>query len=104
MTEAILTKVILQPLGDRVLIKPVEPVETVRGGIIIPETAKEKPQEGRVEACGRGKLTEAGRLLPMHVKPGEHVLYAKYAGSEIKIDEQDYVIMPQDDIIAILKS
>ncbi|MFI5349278.1 MAG: co-chaperone GroES [Elusimicrobiota bacterium] len=93
----------LQPLGDRALVKPAEETETKRGGIFIPETAKEKPQEGRIVACGKGKTTEAGKLLPMDVKPGDRVLYAKYSGSEIKIDGEDYLIMSQDDILGILK-
>ena len=103
MTEATLTKVKLQPLGDRVLVKPVEQGESKRGGIIIPESAKEKPQEGRIVACGKGKTTDEGKLLPMDVKPGDKILYAKYTGNEIKIDERDYLIMSQGDILGILK-
>lgn len=103
MSQATLTKVHLQPLGDRVLVKPVEQAETKRGGIIIPETAKKKPQEGRIAACGKGKTTDEGKLLPMDVKAGDRILYAEYSGSEIKIDEQDYLIMSQDDILGILK-
>lgn len=103
MTEATLSHLKLQPLGDRVLIKPVEQAETKRGGIIIPETAKEKPQEGRIVACGKGKRTDEGKTLPMDVKPGDRILYAKYSGNEIKIDEVDYLIMSQDEILGILK-
>ncbi|MDD5305345.1 MAG: co-chaperone GroES [Elusimicrobia bacterium] len=103
MTQATLTQAIFQPLGDRALIKPMEAAETVRGGIIIPETAKEKPQEGIVEACGKGKLTESGKLLAMTVGPGDKVLFAKYSGTEIRIGEQDYLILTQDDIIALVK-
>lgn len=102
-TEATLTQVRFQPLGDRVIVKAVEQAETVRGGIVIPETAKEKPQEGIILACGKGKTTEAGRILHMDVSAGERVLYAKYSGTKIKIDEQDYLIMRQDDILGILK-
>jgi chaperonin GroES len=103
MTEATLTKVKIQPLGDRVLVKPVEQAETKRGGIIIPETAKEKPQEGLVVATGKGKTTEDGKVLPMDVKTGDKVLYGKYSGSELKLEGQDYLIMHQDDILGILK-
>ena len=103
MTEATLTKVKIQPLGDRVLVKPVEQKETKRSGIIIPDTAKEKPQEGLVMATGKGKTTEDGKLLPMDVKTGDKILYGKYSGSEIKLDDQEYLIMHQDDILGILK-
>ena len=103
MTEATLTKVKLQPLGDRVLVKPQENKETKRGGIIIPDTAKEKPQEGTIVATGKGKTTEDGKVLPMDVKPGDKILYGKYSGSEIKIDDQDYLIMHQEDVLGILK-
>ena len=103
MTEATLTKVKIQPLGDRVLVKPVESKETKRSGIIIPDTAKEKPQEGLVVATGKGKTTEDGKLLPMDVKAGDKILYGKYSGSELKLDDQEYLIMHQDDILGILK-
>ena len=103
MTEATLTKVKIQPLGDRVLVKAVEQQETKRGGIIIPDTAKEKPQEGLVVACGKGKTTEDGKVLPMDVKAGDKILYGKYSGSEIKLEGQEFLIMHQDDILGILK-
>ena len=103
MADATLTKVKIQPLGDRVLVKPVEQKETKRGGIIIPDTAKEKPQEGQVVAVGKGKMTEDGKLLPMDVKPGDRILYGKYSGNEIKIDDIEHLIMHQDDILGILK-
>jgi chaperonin GroES len=103
MAEATLTKVKIQPLGDRVLVKPQEAKETKRGGIIIPDSAKEKPQEGLVVATGKGKTTEDGKVLPMDVKAGDKILYGKYSGSEIKIDDEDYLIMHQDDILGILK-
>ena len=101
--EATLTKVKIQPLGDRVLVKPIETKESKRGGIIIPDTAKEKPQEGEVVACGKGKTTEDGKVLPMDVKAGDRILYGKYSGNEIKLDEQEHLIMHQDDILGILK-
>ena len=101
--EATLTNVKIQPLGDRVLIKPIESKETKRGGLIIPDSAKEKPQEGEVVACGKGKTTDAGQLLPMDVNVGDRVLYGKYSGNEIKLDEQEHLIMRQDDILGVLK-
>jgi chaperonin GroES len=103
MADATLTKVKIQPLGDRVLVKPVEAKEVKRGGIIIPDTAKEKPQEGEVIAVGKGKTTEDGKVLPMDVKPGDRILYGKYSGNEIKIDDVEHLIMHQEDILGILK-
>lgn len=103
MAEATLSKIKLQPLGDRVLVKPVEAKETKRGGIIIPDSAKEKPQEGTVVATGKGKTTEDGKVLALDVKPGDTILYGKYSGNEIKLDGEDYLIMHQDDILGILK-
>ena len=92
----------LKPLGDRVLVKPAEPKEVVKGGIIIPDSAKEKPMQGEVIAIGKGALNKKGERLPMDVKVGDIVLYGKYAGSEIKIDDEKYIIMHQDDIYGIL--
>ena len=103
MAEATLTKVKLTPLGDRVLVKPLESKEVKKSGIIIPDTAKEKPQEGEVFAVGKGKTSDEGKLLPMDVKKGDRILYGKYSGNEIKIDEQEYLIMHQDDILGTLK-
>ena len=103
MAEATLTKVKIQPLGDRVLVKPLEQKEVKKGSIIIPDTAKEKPQEGKISAAGKGKTTEDGKVLPMDVKVGDRVLYGKYSGTEIKIDGEDYLIMHQEDILGILK-
>ncbi|MBI5209115.1 MAG: co-chaperone GroES [Elusimicrobia bacterium] len=102
MAEATLTKTKIQPLGDRVLVKPVEAKETKRGGIIIPDTAKEKPQEGKIVATGKGKTTDEGKVLPMDVKVGDRILYGKYSGNELKIDDEDYLIMHQDDVLGIL--
>jgi len=93
----------IKPLGDRVLVKPIEETEQVRGGIIIPDTAKEKPQQGKIEAVGPGKLTEEGKLLPMNVKAGDTVLYGKYAGTEIKIGTEKYLIMSEHDILGIIE-
>jgi chaperonin GroES len=103
MAEATLSKVKIQPLGDRVLVKPAEAKETKRGGIIIPDSAKEKPQEGIIAACGKGKTTDEGKVIALDVKVGDKILYGKYSGSEIKLDDEDYLIMHQDDILGILK-
>ncbi|MEN3014305.1 MAG: co-chaperone GroES [Endomicrobiia bacterium] len=93
----------VKPLGDRVLVKPLEEKEVKKGNIIIPDTAKEKPQQGEVIAVGKGKITEDGKLLPMDVKVGDKVLYGKYSGTEIKIDGQEYLILHQDDILGIIE-
>lgn len=92
----------LTPLYDRVIVRPSEPEEVTKGGIIIPDTAKEKPMQGEVVAVGNGKVTEDGKVLPMSVKVGDKVLYGKYAGTEIKIDGEDYLIMRESDIFAII--
>ena len=97
------TKIKIQPLGDRLIIKAVEPKEVKKSGIIIPETAKEKPQEGEVVAAGKGKTTEDGKLIPMEVKTGDIVLYGKYSGTEIKIDDEEYLIMREEDVLGIVK-
>jgi chaperonin GroES len=96
------TVVRLRPLGDRVLVKAVEKKDEVRSGIIIPETAKEKPQEGEIIAVGKGKTTDDGKLIPMDVKVGDRILYGKYSGTEIKIEGQEYLIMHQDDILGVI--
>lgn len=103
MAEAVLTGVKIAPLGDRVLVKPAEKDEARKSGIIIPDTAKEKPQEGKVVAVGKGKVTDEGKVLPMEVKVGDRVLYGKYSGTEIKIDDQDHLIISQDDILGIVQ-
>jgi chaperonin GroES len=92
----------VKPLGDRVLVQPIEQEEVKKGGIIIPDTAKEKPQEGKVIATGPGKRDDNGKLVPMDVKKGDRVLYSKYGGTEIKIDDKDHLIMREDDILGIL--
>src|SRR3981081_1988453 len=91
----------VRPLHDRVLIKRVEEQETVRGGIIIPDSAKEKSQEGEVVAVGAGKMLEKGAVRPLEVKPGDRILFGKYSGTEIKIETQDYLILREDEIIGI---
>ncbi len=92
----------VKPLHDRVLVKRVEEKETVKGGIIIPDSAKEKPQEGTVIAVGSGKLDETGKRIPMEVKTGDKVLFGKYSGNEIKIDDIEHVILREDEILGII--
>ena len=93
-----------RPLHDRVVLKWIEETQTVKGGIIIPDTAKEKPMEGEVISAGPGKIMPDGKRAPMDVKPGDRVLFGKYAGTEIKIDDEDYVIMREEEILAVLNS
>ncbi|MGA2602738.1 MAG: co-chaperone GroES [Verrucomicrobiia bacterium] len=93
----------VKPLGDRVLVQPVEDQEVKKGGIIIPDTAKEKPQEGKVIAVGTGKRDEHGKLIPFEVKKGDRVLISKYGGTEIKMDGKDYLIMREDDILGVIE-
>ena len=92
----------VRPLGDRVLVKPIEAAEVKKGGIIIPDTAKEKPQEGEVVALGTGKRDEAGKLVEFTVKKGDKVLISKYGGTEIKLADTGYLIMREDDILGII--
>jgi chaperonin GroES len=88
------------PLHDRVLVRRLEKKETERGGIIIPDTAKEKPQEGEVIAVGAGKLREKGGRIPLDVKPGDRILFGKYTGNDIQIDDQEYLILREEEILA----
>jgi chaperonin GroES len=90
----------LQPLADRVVVKPVEKEEKTKSGIILPDTAKEKPQEGEVIAVGPGKMTDDGKRIPMDLKVGDRVIYSKYGGSEIKIDDVEMIILRESDILA----
>ena len=92
----------LKPLSDRVLVKPLDKEQEKKGGIIIPDTAKEKPQEGEVIAAGPGKRDENGKIIPMDVKVGDKILYGKYSGTEIKIEDQEYLIMHQEDILGVI--
>lgn len=94
----------IKPLGDRVLVEPVEEKEVRKGGIIIPDSAKEKPQEGIVRALGTGKLDEDGKRIPFEVKVGDRVLFSKYGGTEIKIDDKEYKLLSSDDLLAIVTS
>jgi chaperonin GroES len=90
----------LKPLADRVVVKPIERETVSKGGIVLPDTAKEKPQEGEVIAVGAGRLTEDGKRIPMDVKVGDIVIYAKYGGTEIKIDDEELIILRESDILA----
>lgn len=94
----------LKPLGDRVVLKPVDREEMTKSGIVIPDTAKEKPQEGIVEAVGTGRLLDSGQRIPMQLKVGDKVLYAKYAGSEFKPDDVEYLIVSEKDVLAVVAS
>jgi len=96
----------LKPLHDRVLVKPLEKEEVTKGGIVLPDTAKEKPQKGEVIAVGPGKMDDDGETIPMSVKPGDLVIYAKYAGTEIEIEgeEKKWLILKETDILAIVES
>jgi chaperonin GroES len=94
----------IRPLRDRVLVLRVEEEQKTKGGILIPDTAKEKPQEGRVVAVGPGRLTDDGKKIPLEVKKDDRILFGKFAGNEIQIDGVEHVIMREDDILAIMKS
>ena len=90
----------LQPLADRVLVKPIEKEEKTKSGIYLPDTAKEKPQEGEIMAVGPGKMTDDGKRIPMDLKVGDRVIYAKYGGTEIKVDDEELMILRESDILA----
>lgn len=90
----------LHPLADRVVVKPLPREEVTKSGIVLPETAKEKPQEGEVVAVGPGRVTEDGKYIPMEVKEGDKVIYARYAGTEVKIEDVEYIILRESDILA----
>jgi len=92
----------VRPLHDRLLVRRIEPKETAKGGIIIPDTAKEKPQEGEVLAVGNGKILENGTKLALDVKVGDKILFGKYTGSEIKIDGEDVLVLREDEVLAVL--
>ena len=93
----------IRPLQDRILVKRVEEEAKSKGGIIIPDTAKEKPQEGRVVAVGKGKVTEDGKVHPLDVKKGDRVLFSKYSGTEIQIEGEEHLIIREDDVLGILE-
>jgi len=92
-----------RPLHDRILIKRIEAKEAVKGGIIIPDSAKEKPQEGEVIAVGNGRKTEEGKVVPLDVKAGDRILFGKYSGTEIKLDNQEYLIFKEEDVLGVVE-
>ena len=92
----------IRPLYDRIVVKRIEEQETIRGGIIIPDSAKEKPQEGEVVAVGQGKRLEDGKIVPLDVKVGDRILFGKYSGSDIKLDGDEYMIMREDEVLGVL--
>lgn len=92
----------IQPLHDKVVVQRTDETEETRGGIIIPDTAKEKPQRGKVIAVGKGKLLEGGKRRPIAVQPGNQILFSKWAGNEIKLDDQEYLIIGEDEILAVI--
>jgi chaperonin GroES len=93
----------IRPLGDRILVKRIKEEDKTKGGIFIPDTAKEKPQEGKVVAVGKGKVTETGNLVAPDVKAGDRILFGKYSGSEVKLDDVEHMIMREDDILGVLE-
>ncbi|MDO8603364.1 MAG: co-chaperone GroES [Candidatus Omnitrophota bacterium] len=93
----------IQPLGDRVLVKRLEAEEKTKGGIVLPDTAKEKPQKGEVVSVGKGKMLESGKVEPLEVKKGDTVLFGKYSGAEVSYKEEEYLILKEEDILAIIK-
>ena len=90
----------LEPLGDRIVVKPVAKEEVTKGGIVLPDTAKEKPQEGEVVAVGPGRVTEEGNRIPLDVKKGDTIVYPKYSGTELKVDGEEYLIMRESEVLA----
>ena len=93
----------IRPLYDRIVVQRIEDKETVRGGIIIPDSAKEKPQEGKVLAIGKGKLLEDGKVLPLDVQVGQRILFGKYSGSDIKLEGEEFLLMREDEVLGILQ-
>ena len=93
----------IQPLGDRLVIEVLEAKEKTKGGIVLPDTAKEKPQEGKVVAVGKGRISDEGKTVPLEVKVGDKVLYGKYSGTEVNLDDKEFLIVKEEDILAIVK-
>jgi len=93
----------LRPLQDRILVQRVEEEKTTKGGIIIPDTAKEKPAEGKVISVGKGKVSEDGKLIPLDIKKGDRILFGKYSGTEVKIEGEEYLIMREDDVLGVIE-
>ena len=98
-----MAKLAIRPLEDRVVIQQIEAEEKTAGGIVLPDTAKEKPQEGKVVAVGKGKVNDDGKVTPLDVKAGDRILFGKYSGTEVKIDGEDFLIMREDDILGVLE-
>ena len=97
------TQLKLRPIGDRVIAQRIGSVEKTKSGLYLPDSAQEKPQEGKVIAVGSGRTLKNGKVIPLAVKPGERIIFGKYSGSEIKVDEKEYVFLNEDDILAIIK-
>jgi chaperonin GroES len=93
----------IRPLGDRILLKRIEEEDKSKGGIIIPDTAKEKPQEGKVVAVGKGRMLDDGKLVPLEVKKGDRVLFGKYSGTEVKIEGEEHLIVKEDDVLGVIE-
>ena len=93
----------IRPLHDRILVERIEEKEVKKGGIIIPDTAKEKPQEGKVIAAGTGKINEDGKRIPLDVKAGDRILFGKYSGSEVKVEDEEYLILREEDVLGIIE-
>jgi chaperonin GroES len=93
----------IRPLGDRILVQRLEEEELIKGGIIIPDTAKEKPQRGLVKAVGLGRLDDDGKRIPLDVRDGDEILFGKYAGNEVTVDDEEYLIMREDDVLAVIE-
>ena len=93
----------IRPLQDRIIVKRVDSEDTTKGGIIIPDTAQEKPQEGKVIAAGKGKLNDEGKVQPLDVKKGDKILFSKYAGTEIQIDGEEHIIIREDDVLGVIE-
>ena len=102
MATATKTKLKVQPLADRVVVEPLEETEEMRGGLYIPDTAKEKPQQGTVVAVGPGRLSDEGERMPVELQTGQRILYGKYSGTEVTIDGQDVLIIKESDVLAVL--
>jgi chaperonin GroES len=94
----------LKPLYDRVVVKPIEADEVTAGGIVIPDTAKEKPEQGEVIAVGHGRLLDNGTTLPLQVKPGERILFGKYAGQTVKIDDEEFLVLKEEDVLGVIEA
>ena len=93
----------IQPLGDRILVEVLEAKEKTKSGIVLPDTAKEKPQEAKIIAVGKGRVTEDGKTIPLEVKAGDKILFGKYSGAEITVDDKEYLILKEEDVLAIVK-